>query len=126
MGEIETFLDKQKDITVHTVTGEITAEELILKIEEYYSGESTKSILWDFTEASLEKITPGQVREIAEFTKERSEIRRGGKTALVFGSDLGFGLGRMFDTFQEIGDSKVEHMAFRDKQKAMEWLNSDS
>ncbi|MCJ7773604.1 MAG: hypothetical protein MUP22_10795 [Desulfobacterales bacterium] len=126
MSKIETFIDKQKDLTIITLTGEITTDEIIQKIEKYYSKDVTKLILWDFSEASLIKITSEEVQKIALLTKKYSEIRKGGKTTLVFVSDLGFGLGRVFEISKDIEGSMVARMIFRDKQEALQWLSSSS
>ena len=93
MGNIETDIDFQKDLTIHTVSGEITARELIEKIESYYSGRVTRLLLWDFSEASFGKIKADEVAKIAKLTKKYSQRRKGGKTALIFMSDVGYGLG---------------------------------
>ena len=126
MGNIETLIDKQRDISVQTVTGKITADEIIQKIEDYYSKGITRSILWDFSKVSLVKITSEDVCKIAHLAKKYSGLRKGGKTALVFVSDLGFGLGRMYDIAQDIEESEVDHMVFRDKNSTMKWLSSTS
>lgn len=123
MGTIETHSNKELNLTIHTVSGEVTAKELILEVETYYHlGEATRLILWDFSEASLTAITSKDVTWIAKHTSQYAGERIGGKTALVFSSDLGFGLGRMYDIRQDIEKSQLAHMCFRSRQEAMEWL----
>lgn len=126
MGQIQTVIDKTKDLTIQTVTGEITAEEIINKIKEYYTGKTTSHILWDFSNASLGKISPEDIQKIVSLTKEFSHFRRDGKTAMVFSSQLGFGLGRMYDILHDVGKSKVTHKAFLDNESAMKWLANNS
>ncbi len=123
MGSIETSKEISSGLTVNIATGKIAAEDILNWVLEYYSGNSTKFILWDFTEADLSNITSEEFRGIASEVKKRSEIRMDGKTALVFGRDLEFGLGRMFQAFSEIEGVLFEYMSFRDIVEARKWLD---
>ena len=50
MAPIETSIDYPNDLTIHTVTGEVSAEEIIQRIEDYHSGRVTLRVIWDFSE----------------------------------------------------------------------------
>ena len=92
MAAIKTTTDPSKNLTVHTITGKITAEEIVTHINTFYSsGKFTKNALWDFTEAEGEEITGDQIMKIAQARKKFDKIRKGGKTALVFPGTLGTG-----------------------------------
>lgn len=122
MGTIETNINKQNDLTTHTVSGEIKAEEIIDKINSYYLGEVTKLILWDFSCAIIDNIKPKEIAQIAKLTNEFSKNRIGGKTALIVSSDLGYGFCRMYEIHHLILESPLNHMVFRNKAEALEWL----
>jgi len=122
MGNIDTQIDTQKDLTIQIVTGEITAQEIIAAIESYYQGVATRLILWDISQASLKKIRSEEVAQVAKLTQKYSRLRERGKTALLFSSELGFGLGRMYDINQDVERSELTHMSFRNRDEALAWL----
>jgi hypothetical protein len=122
MGTIETTIDPDRDLTIHTVTGEISAGEIRCRIRSYYDGEVTSLLLWDFSAAEIGNITASDVRDLVELTNVLTSRRRDGKTALVFSSASAYGMGRMYDLSKEIGDPAIRHASFRDLKAALEWL----
>ncbi len=126
-GTIESSLDSTRDLTMYTVNGEFTAEQVSETIREYYAGNPTHRVIWDFTAASFEKIAATVPQQMADVARQHSEVRvEGAKTALVFGSDAGFGLGRMFETFQELQNAPVAYRSFRSRDEALDWLGPGS
>jgi hypothetical protein len=121
---IETVIDTNRRFTVHTITGEVSHEEISNKIKTYSKSGPTDLILWDFSEADLSKIALGHVETFISLTNQYSSFRNGGKTAFVFSSDLGYGLGRVFDSRLDLMDSKIPYMTFRSKEDALMWLFS--
>jgi hypothetical protein len=126
MGAIETAIKKDADLTIHKATGKISSTELIAAINKYYSGVTTRLILWDFTEADLGSIKSSELEEIIVLTKKYANLRPNGKTAMAASSDLGFGMGRMFELQEEfVKPNIVLHRSFRDREKALLWLQGD-
>ena len=122
MALIETTVDKNRQLTIQTITGEATFDEIARAIKTYYEGVVTKFVLWDSSQALFDKVKASEVEALAAVAKRYSSCRQGGKTALVFSSDLGFGIGRMFDTHHEILASKISHASFRSREEAFKWL----
>jgi len=122
MGTIKTSIDLDRDLTVHTVSGEVSADEIQSRIRSYYEGEVTRLLLWDFSNTEIGDFTASDVRELVELTNSYAEARRGGKTALVFSSAATFGMGRMYDLSKQVDDRLIEHASFRDLKAALEWL----
>lgn len=122
MCEIETRIDRGADFTVRTVTGEVTAPEILAAMASYYAGGPTRLVLWDFSGAALERLSGREVRSLAEATGSYVAGRVAGRTALVFSSTLAYGLGRMFDQARNAGHSPVDYASFRDRGEAMAWL----
>jgi len=122
MGTIETNIDLAKDLTIQTVSGTISADEIRRRILSYYEGEVTGLLVWDFTNADIGSISASDVRDLVELTNPYATQRQGGKTALVFSSSSAFGMGRMFDLSKEIDGRQVSHASFRDLEAALEWL----
>jgi hypothetical protein len=122
MATITTTIEPELGLTVQTVVGTATAREITGAIESYYAGPVTKLILWDFTDAQLSLITAGQIKDLVNLTKRYAASRVGGKTAFVASSDLGFGLGRMFEIQQDVNEAAISHQSFRTRAEALEWL----
>ena len=122
MGTITTERDANDRLTINKVVGTLSYDELLNWVIDYYSGTVTKLILWDFREANISLITPSEYRNIAVEVKNRSSERIGGKTAFVFSTDAGFGLGRMTEIYGEIEGIQFEVNSFRSISEAKEWL----
>jgi hypothetical protein len=126
MVPIETSTDYPNDLTIHTVKGDVSAEEIIQRIEEYNSGEITLRVIWDFSDAIIEDSSNEKLRSVLAAAAKYNEARRGGRAALVSTKALLFGLQRMYGTLSEIKDSPVEHRAFRNMEDAKEWIGNPS
>lgn len=122
MGTIETRLLGTHDLTLRIARGPLTAEEILAALRSYYSGPVTSLLLWDARDADLSALTGQDIRSIVDTVSGYLDPRAGGKTALVFTSDLGFGLGRMFDAYLESALTKVENRSFRSLPEALAWL----
>lgn len=116
--------ERRNDLTVMTVTGRTEAGEVIRAIDDWYAGSPTTNILWDFSEAELEDVEVAEVNRIAQTARKYADRRKAGRTALVFSKDVGYGLGRMFGTLQEVRGSGVRYRSFRTYDEALSWLES--
>jgi hypothetical protein len=126
MAPIETSIDYPSDLTIHTVKGDVSAEEIIRRIEEYHSGKVTLRVIWDFSEASIEDSSDEKLRSLLAVAGKYSEVQKGGKAALVSTETFLFGLERMYEILTEIEGSPVEHRAFRSMEDAKEWIGKPS
>jgi hypothetical protein len=122
MAPIETSIDYPKDLTIHTLTGAVTAEEIIQRIREYHSGKITMFSIWDLSEASVESYSEEKLRSVLAVGGKYAELRKGGKTALVSSKTFLFGLERMYEMLSEVEGFLVEHRAFRSLEDAKEWI----
>ena len=75
---------------------------------------------YDFRKSQLDLSTE-EMRTLAAKTKQLSQGYS--KVALLAGSDLSYGLSRMFEVLREQDYSDI--YVFRDEDKAMEWILSD-
>jgi hypothetical protein len=122
MRQIESIIYQQQDLTIHVVTGSIRASEIIQTVQKLYAGTPTRLALWDFSRATFEYIRSDEVAKISHISRQFSQVRKDGKTAMLFSSDEGFGLGRMYDTHKELNDLSHPYMSFRSKKEAFCWL----
>ena len=122
MGKISTTKNSELDLTINTAEGEISHIDLINWVKDYYSGVVSKLMLWDFNEADVSKITNDELKKIILEIKKTATMRNGGKTALVFSKNIGFGMGRMYGAFSEIEGIPFEYRSFRNIEDAKTWL----
>ena len=125
MKKIIKKIDSENDMTVFTVIGKVTANELVAAISDFYENYVTSNILWDLTKGDLSEIRPPDVELIANLSVKYAEKRSSGKTAIVGSDDLAFGLSRMYEITKELVKLPFETQAFRDIDKAFKWLLSD-
>lgn len=119
---IENIRDREKQLTVHILSGEISIQDLIDAVKQLYDSAPTPNHLWDLTAADMSKIEGEELQDLANFAKQASPSRVGGRTALVDTRDLGFGLSRMYRVFAEVSDQRVEIGVFRSREEAEKWI----
>jgi hypothetical protein len=122
---IEMSVDRGADLTVMTVTGEVTAREILDAIATIYAGGRTTCVLWDFTSAQLERVRASEVKPLVQAIQPFTAGLAGGKTAMVFSSAAAYGLGRIFDQLRQAWNSPVETRSFRDRAAALAWLKGE-
>ena len=122
MGQIETTFDFANDLTVIKATGKMTADDFHKWTATYYTGTVTTFILWDITDTDLSGLQAADLREDARHTKHLAAMRKGGKTAIVTGNDLEYGMSRMLEAFYEAEDMQFETQIFRGLDEARKWL----
>ncbi|MEP0821433.1 MAG: hypothetical protein HRF44_01160 [Ignavibacterium sp.] len=125
---IHTTIDKERNITVHTATGNLTYEELVQTLESFYRNtDAPENVLWDGRQASLVNLTAGQLQQLATYTKkiQREGLAvKGGRRALLAPASVDYGLARMIGSFKDLlaEDIKFEVRTFRTYQEAIDWL----
>ena len=122
MASIESLHDSEKSLTVHKVKGLLLAEEFISVSKTFYTENMTFNVLWDLTEGDLSKISTDEIMQIVEEIRIYADAREGGRTALVFSTGLGFGLGRMVEAFSEMENMPIDIRSFRSLEEAEGWL----
>lgn len=125
MATIEVHVDSDRSLTIFTVRGEMTAEELLEKAGEFYVKKPTKLVLWDATQGSVRLITSSQFQTIARTMKRLLEKRSEGRTAFVGDLEVDYGLGRMYEALAKIESLPIEYRTFRSIQEARQWLGID-
>ena len=119
---IEQTLDKQKDLAVVTVIGDVSADQVRRQILGFLTNAPTQRVLWDIQGGSLMNLTQDDMRQIISEGAAFAEKRRGGRTAIVCKETVDFGLARMFETLASCYHLPFEIHVFKDRGKAMSWL----
>ncbi|MDX9893991.1 hypothetical protein [Desulfofustis limnaeus] len=111
-------------MTEFVAHGRIDVRDVIEALTHFYADEQqTINSLWDFTDADLSGLSAHDIQMIADFVAVHAQERVGSKAALVFSSDLEYGLGRMIDAQLEIELAPVFLQSFKNKEAAQLWLN---
>ena len=126
---ITSQVDKTKNLTVYTLTGELTLDDIQSTIKSFWEAhELTLNALWDARRAKLTNLESSDMESITAFIGQythRFEERKGGKSAVVASSDLQYGLSGILGTLYEIKDFPTKLQTFRQMDEAMEWLDQD-
>ena len=119
---ITTSVDSDKQLTTHTVIGEASFEEGMTTLKQFWEGQPTMNVLWDFRKASLARVSSEETEAIMNYIKRHSEKRSGGKTALVVSGDLEYGLSRMSQMLADLHSISLQMEVFRSFKEAIQWL----
>ncbi|MBN2107697.1 MAG: hypothetical protein JW832_09735 [Deltaproteobacteria bacterium] len=114
--------ERSGDLTVFTAAGELTYEEQLAALQEFYDGNPTANVLWDFRSIKGNRITTEELNKIIVFIKRRESKRPHGKTALVARTDLDFGLSRVSQAYADIHELPWQIRAFRSMDEALMWI----
>jgi hypothetical protein len=121
MGSI-TRSSPEADLTLFEVVGDADAEHVLRQVVAFLHEAPTPLVLWDFSRGSMRVMTSQDLRAIATRAAPFTDVRRGGRTAILCPRDVDFGLGRMFQAFVEILAAPFDLMVFRDSDEARAWL----
>lgn len=125
MASIERSNIKDESLTILTVRGIPTSEDVIHAFEAFVENDVTLNLLWDFTDADLSLLNNNDIIQIIVIAKSSAHLRKKGRTAIVGRRDFTFGLSRMYETLSEIQKHPIQHHVFRNIDEAITWLKSD-
>lgn len=118
MASIETVVDSQNDLSVFTVNGALMVDEIIERVEEFYTRHPTKLVLWIMGEVDLTAITSAGIERIIQKAKKHSGKRQEGKTAIVGSKDIDYGMARMYEAYTGFANLPYEYKIFKDVDEA--------
>ena len=125
MAPIVTHKDRSKDLITYVCKGQISVDEILTAAQEYFSGEVTKDVLWDFAEAEVDIRQP-QIDKLMIYLRgllpEELEKRRGGRVAIVAPKEYVVGVMEQFKGWSEMVDGPFVFQMFYDADEALAWL----
>ena len=122
---ITTSVDNERQLTTHTVIGEITFAEVMTTLRQFWKGQLTMSVLWDFRKGSMARFTFIEIERVADYVAFQAEKRAGGKTATVVSRDSEYGLSRLINTLRVIRRVPLLLRIFRSLEEANQWLDEE-
>jgi hypothetical protein len=91
-------------------------------MEAFYGGQPTKKVVWNWGVCDCRQLSVIDVEKLASLPSRNSDLRKGGKTAMVAPKDLSFGISRMFQTFGDMKGLPFAVEVFHNIGDAMQWL----
>lgn len=115
-------IDTDKRIAIATVTGEITVAEVRADMARLATKPGNVPDMPGIVDmrGATAGLTSDELRQIAEVIKNSPKAVNGARRALLVGSDLMYGLYRMFAAFAS--DGTTEFRVFRDEKLAWAWI----
>lgn len=131
---IEKTVDDSRNLTIFTLQGKVTADELEEAIEGYWTeGPITPYVLWkgDGEGVSISHITGDELRKVSSVVlrfRDLTEQRRGGKTAIIAPADIDFGLSRIIEALHLNVTPELPYgfRVFRSEAEALAWIDEPS
>jgi hypothetical protein len=119
-------LETDGDCSIFTVTGEVTADEILFQLAQYMRGECTSIAIWDFSETQNIKITTLEMKGIADSIGKFSNDDVERRVAMVGSKTINIGLGKLFAAFAQMAGLPNTYKTFRDTDHAIKWLEDSS
>jgi hypothetical protein len=116
---VVTTVDKDKQLTIHTLTGEVVFDEIMATLKKFWESASTVNWIWDFREGTMTDVGEEEVNEIVSYVMIHGKP---GKTAFVASGGLDYGMARMTSAYTEIKKSPRETEVFRSMDEALQWF----
>ena len=93
------------------------------EIEAFHTGEPTKHVIWDLLETTDVQFTSEQVERIATYQPPYDGKRKSGKSAIVAQENFLYGLSRMLEIQNNLGEAPYAIMVFRSIDEACQWID---
>jgi len=120
---IDYSINIEKGVSFHVASGTIGADVILKAFQDLYDDADyshTLHSLWDFRNCTSD-LSSEDLRRILHYEQTILSGPGAGKVALVVGSNLDFGLARMYHMLSE---QKIDRlfMVFRDYNQALKWI----
>ena len=119
-------IETENDYTVFKVTGEVTANDIVIKLSQFLNGDPTEKAIWDFTQTKKVKISTPEIRGIVESIAKFSNDEKARKVGLVGSGNVNIGLGKLFTAFAQMAKVPNHYKVFRQMDHAIQWLNQQT
>ena len=115
-------IDRSRDLTIFTITGDITFAELINTLDSYSNAGPTHNELYDFLNGTIQSMTFEMIKQTVEKEASRSS-RNSWKMAVVVSRDIGLSMGRILQGMTEVEKTPQLVKVFRSLDDAYKWLD---
>lgn len=117
----------EESLMIVNVTGELTADEAIAVVREYYPNKLLKDVIWDLTNGTMKSISFDGFHKMAKTTKMVVSFgaRKNGRTVFVGGNDDDYSVNRMYTVMAEVTGVPIMYKVLRTIDEARAWLNRE-
>ena len=118
---IEMRIDESAGLRIHTVSGEMTYDDVSRTLKAVNSEPEFRpelNVLWDLRGAALKMFSSSDVGKVVDVVRGNWT---GARAALVVARDADFGLARMYELQHDTAASG-EIRVFRDLEEAKAWV----
>jgi hypothetical protein len=120
---VNTVLDKKASVAIHTVTGEITFQEIKSSYESVCSHpdfQENMNSIWDIRDADASKFDSQEVIRIARYFETQTKTRAKYKAAVIVSRNLEYGLSRKYQV--AAADLPAKIGIFINLEEAKKWV----
>ncbi len=120
---VNTVVDKKALVVIHTVTGEITFQEVKSSYESVCAHPDFKenmNSIWDLRDADASKFDSQAVIKIARYFETQTKTRTKYKAAVIVSRDLEYGLSRKYQV--AAADLPAKIGIFINLEEAKKWV----
>jgi len=112
-------------LLIASVTGNLTANEVIAVINKYYPTGTIRDVIWDLTNGTMQSISMEGFAAIAKTSKETSanRARQRGKTVFVTSNTTEHNMFCKYTALAEVAGAVVEFNVFKTVDGAINWIN---
>jgi hypothetical protein len=118
--------DDTRRLTIFTAEGDLTFDEQMGALRDFYQGTPTANVIWDLRMTRGNSISVVELRKIIAFIKQYAEKRPRGRTALVSANNLDFDWGRVVEMYAEIENLPWHIRTFPLMDDATGWVNGST
>ncbi|MFO7971020.1 MAG: hypothetical protein R6U40_04640 [Desulfobacterales bacterium] len=120
---VNTVVDKKASVAIHTVTGEITFQEIRSSYESVHSHpdfQENMNSIWDIRDADASKFDSQEVIRIARYFETQTKTRAKYKVAVIVSRDLEYGVSRKYQV--AAADLPAKIGIFINLDEAKKWV----
>ena len=112
------------NLLIVTVSGDLTADEVIAVVKEYYPTNQVKDVIWDLTNGTMKSISFAGFHEMAITTKMVVSFgaRKNGRTVFVGTTDEDYSVNKMYTVMAEVTGVPISYKVFRTIDEARNWM----
>jgi len=114
----------EDSLLIISVTGDLTADDILAVVSEHYQTGLVKDVIWDLTHGTAHSISQYNFEAMSRAIKVAlaKGVRQGGKTAIVGNDIVEYGLMRMYSVLVEITEVHIEYNVFKTLEEAKNWV----
>ncbi len=118
-------VDDDKQLTLYTIIGNISVEDLMTALKRFYEDRPTTNVLWDFTNASGTPPSSQEKDAIFDFIKKHSNKRSRGNIAVIAPQNLGDKMSKMVQEGTMELNLPLQIETFQSIEEALQWFGED-